>query len=209
MENSETKTEPTITSPDLAELGELCGCTEKQIKFAEGMLQGMSQTEAAFHAGYAGARDLVQLRSAGSSTARSKPVQALLALAESRGLGVPNAPGDKDELKRILWSHARSKDKAHSIKASTELMRLEAEERAAKEPINDPYETLAEIAEIMPALAVALGSQLHHKKFELTDEQQKRYEEYRRGVALEYIAEQRARAAADGRDKSTNEEVNQ
>src|SRR4029079_11712018 len=181
-------TTQTQITPDLAELGELCGCTEKQIKFAEGMLQGMSQTEAAFHAGYAGARDSVQLRSAGSSTARSKPVQALLALAESRGLGVPNAPGDMDELRRILWSHARSKDKAHSIKASVELQRLEREEREAK--ANDrrgPIECLSEIADIMPAYAVVLATQNEIQGFRLSEKQQQVYDDFRRKVALEYI----------------------
>jgi hypothetical protein len=117
---------------DLTELGELCGCTEKQRKFAEGLLAGLSQTEAAFRAGYAGARDSVQLRSTASSVAQAKPVQALLALAESRGLGVPNAPGDREELRRILWSHARSKDKQTSIRATVELDRIEREERLGR-----------------------------------------------------------------------------
>ena len=97
---------------DLTELGELCGCTDKQRKFAEGLLAGLSQTEAAFRAGYAGERDGVQLRSTASSVAQAKPVQALLALAESRGLGVPNAPGDREELLRSTVSvkHAHSSD---------------------------------------------------------------------------------------------------
>ena len=54
----------------------------------------MNQSEAALHAGYAGEKGSVAIRSAGSSAARSKPVQALLALAESRDLGIPSAPGD-------------------------------------------------------------------------------------------------------------------
>jgi hypothetical protein len=119
---------------DLTELGELCGCTDLQRKFSEGLLAGLSQTEAAFRAGYSGARDSAQLRSAASQAAQTKPVQALLALAESRGLGTPNAPGDREELLRILWSHARSKDKQSSIRATVELDRIGAEERAAQEP---------------------------------------------------------------------------
>jgi hypothetical protein len=114
---------------DLTELGELCGCTEKQVRFAEGMLAGLSQTEAAFRAGYAGDRAGPQIRSTASSVALAKPVQALLALAESRGLGVPNAPGDREELLRILWSHARSKDKQTSVRAAVELDRIGKEER--------------------------------------------------------------------------------
>jgi hypothetical protein len=129
---------------DLTELGELCGCTEKQRKFSEGLLAGLSQTEAAFRAGYTGARDSVQLRSTASSVAQAKPVQALLALAESRGLGVPNAPGDREELRRILWSHARSKDKQTSIRATVELDRIEREERAGQ-PARTGTDVLREI----------------------------------------------------------------
>jgi hypothetical protein len=133
---------------DLTELGELCGCTEKQTRLAEGLLAGLSQTEAAARAGYAGERDSVQLRSAVSSAARSKPVMALLALAESRGLGVPNSPGDREELVRILWAHARSKDKTSSIRASVELDRIIREERAEERVDPDPQEILREIAEL-------------------------------------------------------------
>ena len=117
---------------DLSELGELCGATEKQTRFAEGMLAGLSQTEAAFRAGYAGDRNGVQLRSTASSVAQAKPVLALLALAESRGMGVPNAPGDREELRRILWAHARSKDKQTSIRAAVELDRIEQEDREGR-----------------------------------------------------------------------------
>jgi hypothetical protein len=125
------------------------------VRFAEGLLQGMSQVEAAQFAGYAGARDSVQLRSAGSSAARAKPVQALLALAESRGLGVPDAPGDQQELKRILWAHARSKDKANSIRASIELDRMIANEKAAEEI--DPAEALQALFEKYPLIASVLA----------------------------------------------------
>ena len=145
-------------TPRLAELGELCGCTELQIRFAEGMLQGMNQSEAALHAGYAGEKGSVAIRSAGSSAARSKPVQALLALAESRGLGIPSAPGDMDELKRILWSIARSKDRMSSIKAATELRRIEEEEKAAKE--EEPVSTKNVMEELADALESCLMKKL-------------------------------------------------
>ena len=193
-DTDQVRDKPRLT-PELLEYGELCGCTEKQIAFAAALIEGHNYTEAAWRAGYAGGRDSVQMRSAGSSAARAKPVQALIAWAESRGLGIPDAPGDKDELIRILWTHARSKDKQASIKATAELQRIEREERATKEVERDPYELLAEIAEIMPALALELASPLHHKEFKLTDAQQARYEEYRRTIALEYIAEQRAKAS--------------
>jgi hypothetical protein len=193
MEISPLETEEQISekkvAPDLTELGALCGCTDKQIKFAEGLLAGMNLTEAAFHAGYSGARDSVQLRSAGSSAARAKPVQALLALAESRGMGIPDAPGDKDELVRILWSHARSKDKAHSIKASAELNRIMDAERAAKDAeLLEPEDALAAIAAIMPAVAVMLAKQ-DNIKFELNEEQRAEYDKFRRSIALEYLEE--------------------
>ena len=58
----------------------------------------------------------------------------------------------------------------------------------------------------MPALALELASPLHHKEFKLTDEQQKRYEEYRRKVATEYIAEMRAKAAANGHDTQSEKQ---
>jgi hypothetical protein len=38
--------------------------------------------------------------------------------------------------RRILWSHARSKDKQSSIRATVELDRIEAEERAGREPMS-------------------------------------------------------------------------
>ena len=157
MQDTEDNTQQRST-PDLAELGHLCGCTPKQVKFAEGMLQGMNQTEAALHAGYAGEAGSVALRSAGSSAARANPVQALLALAQSKGLGVPDAPGDMDELKRILWTIARSKNKQNSISATKELMELEAKEKAAHEEPISPQEALAELAAFNPQIAAELAT---------------------------------------------------
>jgi hypothetical protein len=164
MDIENDTSETTRLTPELAELAALCGCTELQTKFAAALLEGHSYTEAAFRAGYAGARDSVQLRSAGSSAARAKPVQALLALAESRGLGVPNAPGDREELKRILWSHARSKDKAASIRATTELERIEREEHSTGEPEKPLEEIIAGMCEhLSPEMAaeLLLGYGLH------------------------------------------------
>ena len=160
----------------------------------------MSQVEAAQFAGYSGARDSVQLRSAGSSAARSKPVQALLALAESRGLGIPDAPGDAQELKRILWQHARSKDKANSIRASIELDRMIANEKAAKvDELNDkPTDLLMRMSGPMAA-AAALS---HGIDFKLSHEQQTAYDDYRRKIAIEYFDEQRAKAQISPEAKS-------
>jgi hypothetical protein len=151
--------------------GPICGATAMQTRFAEGLLAGLSQTEAAHRAGYSGARDSSQLRSSASATAQSKPVLALLALAESRGFGIPNSPGDRDELIRILWSHARSKDKSNSIRASVELDRIAREDMAANDAPGDPTETLKEIAETFPLMAASLAkkSGMH---FEFTAVQQ-------------------------------------
>src|SRR5262249_52400145 len=145
-------------TPDLAELGELCGCTEKQVRFAEGMLQGMNQSDAAHHAGYAGEPGSVAIRSAGSTAARAKPVQALLALAESKGMGIPSAPGDMEELKRILWVHARSKSRQQSIQATEVLMELEEKEKAEKKVEPTPREAFKEIANLDPDLAAIVGA---------------------------------------------------
>src|SRR5262249_47448414 len=171
---------------DLTELAKLCGCTAKQRKLAEGLLGGLSQTEAAHRAGYAGARDSSQLRSAASAAANAKPVLALLALAESRGLGVPNAPGSRDELLRILWSHARSKDKQSSIRASVELDRIARDEMEAKNAPGDPRSTLEELAAEAPMLAVALAAE-HGIEFELSPELRSRADRETAAIARTWI----------------------
>ena len=198
--NETDDTEKPKVSADLQELGALCRCTLLQTRFAASLLEGHNYTEAAFLAGYAGARDSVQLRSAGSSAVRSKPVQALLALAESRGLGIPNAPGDRDELKRILWSHARSNDKAHSIKASAELMRIEADERATalEEAAPTLSVILAELVELTPICAKVMADQTR-TPLALNERQQAIYNEFRRKIALEYLQEQRAQITPDAK----------
>src|SRR5262249_46531027 len=170
---------------DLTELGELCNCTEKQTRFAEGLLAGLNQTEAALRAGYAGARDSVQLRSAASAAARSKPVMALLALAESRGLGIPNSPGDREELIRILWAHARSKDKNSSISASKVLNELIAQDLGSKGEA-DPKSILLEIAQISPEFADQLDPTGQFNAWaELTEEQRDRVAAGREALARE------------------------
>jgi hypothetical protein len=181
---------------DLSELGELCGATAMQTRFAEGLLAGLNQTEAAERAGYAGARDSQQLRGAGAAAARSKPVQALLALAESRGFGVPNAPGDRDELIRILWSHARSKDKQSSIRASVELDRIVREEREAR-PERDPAEILRELATVSAEVAVTLAAEANMIwRPELSAEQQAALDERRMAAAQDWISKHPDQARA-------------
>lgn len=87
MDDTTERIAPEI-APEFQEMATLCGCSVMQTKFAASLLAGENYTQAAWNAGYAGARDSVQLRTTGSQAARAKPVQALLALAESRGLAV-------------------------------------------------------------------------------------------------------------------------
>jgi hypothetical protein len=142
---------------DLSEGAELVGTTAKQTKLVEGLLMGMNRTQAARHAGYEG--EGVQLRSTASQACRSDKVLALLSWAESRGKGTPDAPGDRDELRRILWRHARSKDRSMSIKAAEALERLMRQDAEARrqEAVEDPITLLKRIAELDLALAVRLA----------------------------------------------------
>ena len=104
-------------------------------------------------AGYGGTDD--QLRSAGYKAYNSPKVQAFLALAKREGHGLPDEPGDAEELKRLLWRHARGDDKNHAIRAAEVLHRIEKEEAAARDSgtTRDPVETLKEIAAIDPEYA--------------------------------------------------------
>src|SRR5262245_40315245 len=204
MDDTTERIAPTITD-EFREMAELTGCTDMQVKFAACLLAGSNFTEAAWNAGYAGARDSVQLRTTGSQAARAKPVQALLALAESRGLGVPDAPGDRDELKKILWRHARSADKAHSIKASTELMRIESEEKVVAEPQGNPLDTLKLIAETEPLIALLLYESVDTNPsspvaplFVLTPEQQAKANILKQKIATDYLNQLRSKQIAGG-----------
>jgi hypothetical protein len=124
-------------------------------------------------------------------------VLALLAWAESRGLGVPDTPGEREELKRILWGHARSKDRAHSIKASAELNKLEDADRASQEAEfqHDPTVTLNAVAEILPELALHWAKQ-HEIEWKPAPELHQKVQAARRAIALDWFAEQRAEEAA-------------
>ena len=144
---------------DLTEGAELINTTAKQTRLVEGLLMGMNKTAAAKRAGYEG--EGVGLRSTASQASRSDKVLALLAWAESKGKGVPDSPGDREELRRILWRHSRSKDKNISIKATEALeriMRHDAEKQAEDEKYQNPRhkmeEILDEIAKTEPELAV-------------------------------------------------------
>ncbi len=112
---------------DWAVGAELVGASEKQARFAKAIVDGLNQTQSAKAAGYRG--EGVQLRSIGHRIAKSNKVRALIAWAKAGGGGPPDNPGDLQELKRILWKHARGADKNHSIKATEVLHRLAAQER--------------------------------------------------------------------------------
>lgn len=56
----------------------------------------------------------------------------------------------------MVGLEARSNDKAHSIKASGELIRLENEEKLVAELQADPIEILKQIAEDNPLIALLL-----------------------------------------------------
>jgi hypothetical protein len=203
MSEEPERDKPEVTD-SFREICELVGCSPMQTLFAACLLEGDNFTQAAFRAGYSGARDSVQLRTSGSQAARSKPVQAALALAESRGLGIPTAPGDRDELKRLLWKCARSSDKNVSIKASTELMKLEEQEKALEQPLPEPIEALKMIAEESHPLLALMVAELEGVKsqhgFRLTPEQQHQADVWRQRIATEYLNQVRAEAIASGKN---------
>ena len=82
----------------------LVGADERQVKFAQGLLAGMTQTDACRQAGYSSTEE--QMRATASKVARGAKVQALLRLAKAE-LGTDYEPqGTSEELLRILWKPA-------------------------------------------------------------------------------------------------------
>ena len=138
---------------DFDEAADTCGLSEMQRAFAHAILRGANRTQAARQAGYGGTDD--QLRSAGYKAYNSPKVQALLALAKREGFGLPDEPGDAEELKRLLWKHARGDDKNHAIRAAEVLHRIEKEEAAARDANTpgDPIQILKAMAAIDPEYA--------------------------------------------------------
>jgi hypothetical protein len=138
---------------------DLVGASARQVKFAQGLVNGLSQTASARHAGYAGTDSA--LRGAASRIAKSSKVRALVQWARAGGAGPSDTPGDAAELKKILWRHARAKDPARSIKATEVLHRIEAAERerdaAVEAASHDPVKTLEQIAKLSPILAALLA----------------------------------------------------
>jgi len=143
---------------DFDQAAETCGLSDMQRAFARAILRGANRTQAARQAGYGGTDD--QLRSAGYKAYNSPKVQAFLALAKREGFGLPDEPGDAEELKRLLWRHARGDDKNHAIRAAEVLHRIEKEEAAtAKDATahSNPVEVLKKVAAIDPLYAAKLA----------------------------------------------------
>lgn len=141
------------------EAAELCGLSVLQRGFAKAILRGANRTQAARAAGYSGTDE--QLRGAGHKAYNSPKVQALLNLAKQEGYGVSDEPGDASELKHILWKHARGDDKNHAIRAAEVLHRIEKEEAANSNELEDenPLELLEQIAQIDPLLAMKVAEE--------------------------------------------------
>lgn len=144
---------------DWAEGQDLTGASDLQVKFVKGLVMGLSKTAACRAAGYRG--EGAALRGHASRLAKSNKVRALLAWAKAGGGGPSDVPGDLNELKKILWKHARGADKNHSIKATEVLHRLAAAEQAeaTRAEVDDPQATLQQISELSPVLAALLARQ--------------------------------------------------
>lgn len=149
--------ETAIVDLDWREGQEQTGCSDKQTAFVRALMDGANKTQAAREAGYGGEGST--LRSHASQLAKSHKVRALIAWAQAGGAGPTDVPGDPEELKRILWRHARAKDPARSIKATEVLHRLDAQEREAlaARPAMDPISTLNEIAKCSVILAQVMA----------------------------------------------------
>lgn len=148
----------------------MLGLSELQFRFAMARLKGMNQSHAAREAGYQG--DDAQIRSSGSTAARSSKVIQFLAWAEREGAGISDSPCDTAELKRVLSKHIRAADKATSIRAAEALHRINQAD-AEREVEHDPKTTLKQIADLDIVLADRLARE-HGLAFPLTPEEQKR-----------------------------------
>jgi hypothetical protein len=136
-----------VSKFDPDECAALLGLTHKQRKAADAFLRGANKTKSAEAAGYSGTGP--NLRATASKIFASKNVKQYIALAQSGGAGVPDAPADRDELKKVLSRLLRGTDKPTQIRAAEVLHRLslaEAEEAAARN-MPDPREVLNQIAQ--------------------------------------------------------------
>ena len=98
------------------------GLSEKQYRFALGLLDGRSQTEAARLAGYKGT--IESLRSQGSRAANSPKVKTAIAMAQARRDSEQSGVMLTDEILQMWTKTART--------GSTEIARMRAQENLAK-----------------------------------------------------------------------------
>ena len=127
-------------------------CTHKpsdlQLRFAVGRHDGLSATDAARRAGYAG--DGESIRAAGSRAAKSTAVQEVLAFAFAETGTGDDGLVKGGEAKRILSRIARTGDNNARIKALESLAKIERDDRDAKDRQEtsgggDPIKTLENI----------------------------------------------------------------
>lgn len=138
---------------DIETAGVEIGATPLQVAFVKARLQGMNRTRAAKAAGYSGEGS--SLRSAASKIERSPAVRTLLKMADERGAGIPDLPSDRRSRRKLLAKMMHGADKDLSIKAIAALEKMDAEENA--EEAGDPADTLRQIADMAPMLAIVLG----------------------------------------------------
>lgn len=100
------------------------GSTEKQVRLAIALNQGLSQTKAAIAAGYTGDHNSPTFRSMASKACRSRKVLALVELLN--GARDLTEPGDAKEIIGLLWQEARNSANSQSkLKALDLLTKLE------------------------------------------------------------------------------------
>lgn len=144
--DEEKPTAPSIDAPfDANEAAILLGLSDKQRRFADAILAGANQTQAARAAGYGGEGSA--LRSTASEVAQSPRVQSYLSWARNNRSGVPNDPATLQEVEMRLSELLRGKDASAAIRAAEVLNRLHtARAEASRDRTPDPIESLNKLA---------------------------------------------------------------
>ncbi len=140
----------------------IAGVTPDEMRFADYLRSGCSQTAAFKLAWPDSGLDGSGLRSAASKKARTRRIRTYLSLRE----GVDPAAASvvtPDERRRLLSQVAKSKDPNARIKAVAELNKMDAAARAERQRENGPPDPIARLRELLraaPELAVALARHL-------------------------------------------------
>ena len=122
--------------------------TLKQKKFADAILAGCNQTQAAELAGYSGSRK-GSLRSTASDTANSDKVVSYLAWARAGRSGLPTDPATLRQIQLKLTETMNGSDKNASNRAAEILLRdANARAEAARDRPFDPIAGLNDLARI-------------------------------------------------------------